>query len=211
MVHRQGIASPAIRLLWCRSSLWLRPRLLRLPRVALLNRQQAAGFAAVAITTAFVAGWLLKPAPEPEVLYPVYDFPAPPDLSYQLVTAAKVVESSNGLDKRDGDRTKPLCERSIGDYQVKPDTLRDLVRWGYIQVPKALDLTSCAAVIAYLRTEEGGLNGGMGAMAFALDTCHGDVRCALYKYNCGPWEAGSNKFCHRYARRVLDIWLEGRT
>lgn len=114
------------------------------------------------------------------------------------------VESSFGRDTRDGDRHRPICERSRGAFQVRPVAVRELVRVGRLaaaDIP-GFSLTKCAGIRAWLAVPS---NNRKAARLYLLLLRErtGNIEDALASYNCGT--DYTRAVCRRYAGQVLAI------
>lgn len=123
-----------------------------------------------------------------------------------LLAGIRCVETSCDADKRDGDRHRPLCERSVYPYHVTPRAVRHLVAEGRLDASRiaGYSLTNCTGIRAYLRTEQGGKEAARAYLRFMLELSRGDEQRALVAYNCGFWREPIPP-CIRYAGQVLAI------
>ena len=123
-----------------------------------------------------------------------------------LLAGIRCVETSCDADKRDGDRDRPICERSVYPYHVTPRAVRHMVADGRLDASRiaGYSLTSCTGIRAYLRTERGGKEAARAYLRFMLELSRGDEQRALSAYNCGFWREPLPS-CIRYAGQVLQI------
>ena len=123
-----------------------------------------------------------------------------------LLAGIRCVETSCDADKRDGDRDRPICERSVYPYHVTPRAVRHLVSEGRLDASRiaGYSLTSCTGIRAYLRTEQGGKEAARAYLRFMFELSRGDEQRALAAYNCGFWRQPVPS-CNRYAGQVLAI------
>lgn len=125
-----------------------------------------------------------------------------------LLRGIRCVETSCDADKRDGDRHRPICERSVYPYHVTPRAVRHLVALGRLDANSipGYSLTNCTGIRAYLRTERGGREAARAYLRFMFELSEGDEQRALQFYNCGAWrKGGPSASCVRYAGQVLLI------
>lgn len=125
-----------------------------------------------------------------------------------LLAGIRCVETSCDADKRDGDRHRPLCERSVYPYHVTPRAVRHLVALGRLDASRIVgySLTDCRGIRAYLRTEQGGRDAARAYLRYMFELADGDEQRALQNYNCGAWrKGGPSASCVRYAGQVLAI------
>ena len=131
----------------------------------------------------------------------------PPPMA-DLLHGVRGVESSFGADTRDGDLHRPICERSVGDWQVTPRAVRHLVKLRRLDAKSVpgFSLTNCAGIRKWLKTKRGGYTAARLYLDWLLDINGRDVERALYGYNCGPYATyGESRACLRYAGQVLAI------
>lgn len=110
------------------------------------------------------------------------------------------VESRNGADQRDGDLHRPICQRSVGGYQVRPIAVRELVRVGRLDARaiKGFSLTNCVGIRKWLAVPRNNRVAAREYLRLMMVRHGGDVESALCAYN------GGEKGC-RYAGAVLLI------
>ena len=122
----------------------------------------------------------------------------------QVLAAVRCVESSCGVDLRDGDLHRPICERSRGAFQVRPIAVRELVRVGALDAADipGFSLTNCVGIRAWLGDAR---NNRKAARLYLLlmRERYGNIEDALAAYNCGG--DFDRPRCRRYAGAVLLI------
>jgi hypothetical protein len=111
------------------------------------------------------------------------------------------VESSFGRDTRDGDLHRPICERSVGGYQVRPIAIRELVRVGRLAPMRGYSLTHCAGIRKWLAVPANNRRAALLYLTLMLERSGGDIETALCRYNAGT---DAERGC-RYAGQVLAI------
>ena len=116
----------------------------------------------------------------------------------QLLFGISAVESSHRIHAPDGDLDRPLCERSRGQYQVRPIAVRELVRVGMLPAMPGFSLTNSAAIRAWLGKPSNNKRAATLYLRLMLRRHDNDVEAALCAYN------GADKGC-RYAGAVLMI------
>jgi hypothetical protein len=116
----------------------------------------------------------------------------------QLLHGVGAVESRNQAHAPDGDLDKPLCQRSRGQYQVRPIAVRELVRVGALAPMPGFSLTSCGGIRAWLAVPANNRKAATLYLRLMLERSNGDIESALCRYN------GGRKGCI-YAGQVLQI------
>ena len=108
------------------------------------------------------------------------------------------VESNYGADLRDGDPHRPICQRSVGGYQVRPIAVRELVRVGRLKPMKGYSLTNCQAIRKWLGKPVNNKRAATLYLRLMLERNGMDAERAACAYN------GSRAPC-AYADKVLAI------
>jgi hypothetical protein len=111
------------------------------------------------------------------------------------------VESSCGRNTVDGDLHRPICERSVGGYQVRPIAIRELVRVGRLAPMRGYSLTNCQAIRKWLAVPANNRRAALLYLTLMVERSDGDIELALCKYNAGT---DAQRGC-RYAGQVLMI------
>lgn len=96
------------------------------------------------------------------------------------------VESSFGADLRDGDPHRPICQRSVGHYQVTPRAVRELVRVGRLDARaiKGFSLTNCVGIRKWLGVPRNNEAAARSYLRLMVER-GSDVEDALCRYNGG--------------------------
>lgn len=122
----------------------------------------------------------------------------------QLLAGIAFVESSNRTHAPDGDLDRPICERSRGQFQVRPIAVRELVRVGMLPPMQGFSLTNCAGIRKWLGKPGNNRRAATLYLRLMLQRNGGDPERALAAYNCGPREEYPSD-CLRYAGAVLAV------
>jgi len=105
----------------------------------------------------------------------------------QLLDGIAYVESSRRVHAPDGDVDKPICQRSRGQYQVRPIAVRELVRVGRLDARaiKGYSLTNCVGIRKWLAVPRNNKAAAREYLRLMLERSGGDVEDALCRYNGG--------------------------
>jgi hypothetical protein len=121
-----------------------------------------------------------------------------------VLAAVRCVESSCGVDLRDGDLHRPICERSRGAFQVRPIAVRELVRVGRLDAADipGFSLTNCVGIRKWLAVPSNNYKAARLYLLLIRERT-GNIEDALAAYNCG--NDYEQPRCRRYAGQVLAI------